>query len=374
MTLPYDLHFGRNRKRSNAHLDQSQNAGPTVLLTNEVASIEDDADVSSSTFMADIVVSDDGEGTNVLSLTGTDAADFTIIGTKLYLIANPTALAGPDTLTCTVNVNDTEVAPSPNDTDVFSLTVNAAGGGVTSLLRYHSENILPQTNALDLTAWSDDGSLNKTLDVTTAPLVTSDTPPTGHSFSARFDDANSEYLGCDLTGAAATEINADTVGTFFIRFNLDALPSESFLFSYGHDVQGADYLGCNVLSNGQLRLAIRTNAPGQYWHRTASGAISTATDYILCIRQPADTGGCDMWLNGSSLTLDAAFQSGAGAADDWFPEAAATNGDLERFRLGCEEFGGGGTDKHISGEITFFEHHGTALTDLQCADTTPETL
>ena len=56
------------------------NEAPTgVTLDNQVTSIAESADTSSSTKVADISVTDDALGTNDLSLTGADADKFEIV-------------------------------------------------------------------------------------------------------------------------------------------------------------------------------------------------------------------------------------------------------------------------------------------------------
>jgi uncharacterized protein YjiK len=104
------------------------NAAPTaVTLSNTVTAISETADVSSHVRVADLAVTDDGQGTNDLSLSGTDAASFELVGASLYLKAG-TALnhnAKP-TLAVTVAVDDATVGATPDATVNFTLTVAAA--------------------------------------------------------------------------------------------------------------------------------------------------------------------------------------------------------------------------------------------------------
>ena len=65
----------------------SVNQAPTVALANVVADIAEDTDTSAAIKVADIVVTDDALGTNVLGLTGADAGSFVIVGTELFLQA-----------------------------------------------------------------------------------------------------------------------------------------------------------------------------------------------------------------------------------------------------------------------------------------------
>ena len=101
------------------------NDPPSVSLTNVTASLPEDQDTSSAVKVADIVITDDGTGTNVLSLVGADAALFEIDGFGLYLKAG-TALDHEtnDSLDVTVRVNDPAVGANPDDTAPLSIAVD----------------------------------------------------------------------------------------------------------------------------------------------------------------------------------------------------------------------------------------------------------
>jgi hypothetical protein len=100
------------------------NEPPTVSLANTVTSLAEDTDTSTRLKVADIVVTDDALGTNVLSLSGTDAALFEIEGLVLYLQAG-TVLdyeTNPQ-LDVIVAVDDADVGVSPDATVSLSVTV-----------------------------------------------------------------------------------------------------------------------------------------------------------------------------------------------------------------------------------------------------------
>ena len=109
-------------------------AKPTGLTVTVVSAYSDgiaeDTDTSSRIKVADIAVADDGQGTNTLSLSGTDAVSFEIDGTALYLKADvgldhetaaslsvDVSVAGtgtgtdPDSVTFTLGVTDVNDAP-----------------------------------------------------------------------------------------------------------------------------------------------------------------------------------------------------------------------------------------------------------------------
>jgi len=98
------------------HFSGTVNLAPTaVALTNKVDSLSEDADTTSATKIADIVVTDDGEGTNTLSVSGTDAASFEVVGTELRLKAGVTLdYEIKNSYAVTVEVDDTEVGSTPD--------------------------------------------------------------------------------------------------------------------------------------------------------------------------------------------------------------------------------------------------------------------
>ncbi len=112
--------------------NDSANLAPTaVTLQNTLTSISEATDVSSRVRLADISVTDDGLGTNSLSLSGTDAASFELVGTSLYLKAG-TALnhASKPTLSVAVAVDDPTVGGSPDASTSFTLTVTQAASTI----------------------------------------------------------------------------------------------------------------------------------------------------------------------------------------------------------------------------------------------------
>ena len=107
------------------HFSGTPNLAPTaVALTNKVDHLAEDADTTSATKIADIVVTDDGEGTNTLSVSGTDAASFEVVGTELRLKAGVTLdYEIKNSYAVTVEVDDTEVGSTPDLTVSHTLKI-----------------------------------------------------------------------------------------------------------------------------------------------------------------------------------------------------------------------------------------------------------
>jgi uncharacterized protein YjiK len=156
------------------------NQAPTaVALTNTTTAILENSNTTSAVKVSDIVVTDDGLGTNVLSLSGADASFFQISGSSLYIKAG--TVIDYETKTSynvTVNVDDTTIGATPDATvdyvlsvtDVAVETVPVVSVNITEIAPWSSGNtsVLADwfevtnngTTALDITGWKIDDSSN----------------------------------------------------------------------------------------------------------------------------------------------------------------------------------------------------------------------
>jgi hypothetical protein len=103
---------------------EAANEAPTVTLQNTITTLAENLDTTTRLNVADIVVTDDGLGTNVLSLGGTQAALFEIADSALYLRAG--AALDYETnpmLEVIVAVDDATVGATPDDTASLSIAV-----------------------------------------------------------------------------------------------------------------------------------------------------------------------------------------------------------------------------------------------------------
>ena len=113
------------------------NEAPTVALINTTTTLPEDTDTSSALKVADIVVSDDALGTNVLSLSGVDAGLFEISGTELRLkMATVLDVAAHPTLDVTVEVDDVSVGATPDDTAMLAITITPGQTGIAFAVNY----------------------------------------------------------------------------------------------------------------------------------------------------------------------------------------------------------------------------------------------
>lgn len=156
------------------------NQAPIALtLTNTVNSIAENTSTVAAIKVSDILVADDGLGTNVLNISGTDAAFFEITGGALYLKAGTVLDYETKTnYSINVEVDDLSVGTTPDATNTYSLavtdvlveTTNTVPSLIISEVAPWSSGNSPVatdwfevsntgTNTIDITGWKmDDGS------------------------------------------------------------------------------------------------------------------------------------------------------------------------------------------------------------------------
>jgi hypothetical protein len=106
------------------------NDGATqVVLSNVVTSLLATANTTSAIPLADVSVTDDGLGTNTLSLSGTDAGVFELVANQLRLKAGTVLnYATQKTYSVTVNVDDTTVGGTPDASVDYTLSLQGFDG------------------------------------------------------------------------------------------------------------------------------------------------------------------------------------------------------------------------------------------------------
>jgi hypothetical protein len=105
-----------------------------VGFTDTTTSINENADTAARIKVADIVVTDDGLGSNALSLSGADAGSFEIDGTTLYLKAGVVLdHEAKASYSVSVDVNDPTVGGDPDVSQVFTLNVGDVNEAPTTI-------------------------------------------------------------------------------------------------------------------------------------------------------------------------------------------------------------------------------------------------
>ena len=158
----------------------ASNIAPTAItLTNVTNSILENSNTTTAVRVADIVVTDDGLGTNNLTISGPDAAYFQITGSSLFIRSGTTIDYETKTsYSITINVDDTTVGVTPDATvnyvlsvtDVVVETAPTATVTITEVASWSSSNALVAadwfevtnygTTAQDITGWKVDDSSN----------------------------------------------------------------------------------------------------------------------------------------------------------------------------------------------------------------------
>ncbi|MFB2644698.1 ExeM/NucH family extracellular endonuclease, partial [Raphidiopsis sp. BLCC-F218] len=112
------------------------NLAPTLAtLINPVTSIPENTSTAAPIRVADLGISDDGLGTNNLSITGADASSFQIIGNALYLKTGTSLSATTKpSYNVTVNVDDPSVGNTPDTSVNYTLAITSSTGGTPSLI------------------------------------------------------------------------------------------------------------------------------------------------------------------------------------------------------------------------------------------------
>ncbi|BAZ37481.1 putative outer membrane adhesin [Calothrix sp. NIES-4101] len=118
--------FGANAYEFDLVLSPPNTAPTAVNFTPPTTALDENTNTANRIKVADITITDDGQGTNNLSLTGTDAGVFELDGTTLYLKAG-TVLdyeSGKTSYSVAVNVDDPTVGTTPDLSKTFTLQVN----------------------------------------------------------------------------------------------------------------------------------------------------------------------------------------------------------------------------------------------------------
>lgn len=186
------------------------NTAPTITLANAVISIPENTDTTNRIKVADIVVNDDGQGVNQLSLTGTNAGVFEIIGTQLFLRAG-TVLnrqSNPQYVT-TVNVDDSSIGGTPDDSVTYQLNITAVTNTPPSIQLSNATVSLPENT-------------DTTFDIKVADVVIFDDGLGNNQITLIGADANSfVVVGTELFVRAGTQLNRNTNPSLDVTVQVD---------------------------------------------------------------------------------------------------------------------------------------------------------
>ncbi|TWU49211.1 DUF4347 domain-containing protein [Rubripirellula reticaptiva] len=205
------------------------NEAPTVSLSLATTTLAEDTDTTSAIVVSTITVTDDALGTNTLTLSGSDASLFEIVGNDLRLIAGAALdFETKSTLDVTVNVNDPAVGGSPDDTASHTLTI-------TDVNEAPSVSLTPV-----ITTLSEDTDTTSAIVVATI-TITDDALGNETLSLSGLDAAFFEIVGNDLRLKAGVNLDFETNPTLNVTVEIDdATISGSPDDSAGHSVTITD--------------------------------------------------------------------------------------------------------------------------------------
>ncbi|GBL12203.1 hypothetical protein MSj_03717 [Microcystis aeruginosa Sj] len=121
------------------------NQAPTALIfQNAVTELAENVDVTPEFKVADLLIEDDGLGTNNLFLTGRDKERFLIQNSALFYVGFTPNFEAQNSYEVTVNVDDTTVGVTPDLTQTFTLNITDVNEAPTALILANSTNAIAE--------------------------------------------------------------------------------------------------------------------------------------------------------------------------------------------------------------------------------------
>ncbi len=262
------------------------NDPPTVALANTTTALPEDTDTSTRVKVADIVITDDGTGTNGLSLAGADAGLFEIDGTELFLSAGAALDHETDiTLNVTVQVDDTAVGATPDDTDALVLSITDVNEA-PSVALINTTTTLPED--------ANTASRIKVADIT----VTDDALGTNALTLAGADAGLFEIDGTELYLSAGAALDHETNDTLDVTVRVDdaavgSNPDDTDSLALGiTDANEAPSLDVSLVDQGAAE-----DTPFAYTFASSSFSDPDAGDSLTYTAELAGGGGLPAWLS-----------------------------------------------------------------------------
>ncbi|MEM9367088.1 MAG: cadherin domain protein, partial [Planctomycetota bacterium] len=367
------------------------NEAPTITITTVVGTLAENADTSSAITVATIAIGDDALGSETLSLSGSDAASFELVGNQLRVRAGATLdFEDDDSLDVSVSVDDPTVGSTPDDTQAFSVSVtdvneapsitltpvqttlgedeDTSASIVVATLSIHDDALGSESltlsgfdaslfeidgNRLQLRAGTVlDATLNSSLDVTVNvdDATVGGTPDDSEAFTVTVTQGNSDptgqpqivgtlRVGETLQAETGSIQDADGLGAFDYQWQRD-----------GVDIVGAnqhDYTLTDADEDAQIQVAIRfIDGRG-----TSEGPlISLASDAVagrLVLPPPATNAGADSGGETQSETTES-NESSSSSEDSSSSESSEESGESDS---GDSESAGEASDSNLAAKV-----------------------
>jgi hypothetical protein len=276
------------------------NEAPTaVALTSTTTTLAENTDTVSRIKVADIEVTDDGLGTNALSLAGADSVLFEIDGTELYIKAGTNIdFETNPVLDVTVEVNDAIIGATPDastnlaiavtDVNEFNVTVPSDSDGTNNTVAENAAN--GTTVGITANATDGDGSNNTityslTDDAEGRFAINASTGVVTVAGALDFETATSHNItvqAASSDGSTSTETFAITVtdvDEFDVTTPVDTDTTENTLAenaalntAVGITADAIDADG----SNNTVTYSLTDNAGGRFTINTNTGVVTLA--------------------------------------------------------------------------------------------------
>ena len=181
----------------------------SVDLNNVVTSLAENSSTLAVIKVADIAISDDVLGSNVISLEGADAAFFEVVGTGLFLKAGTSLdYEAKASYSLTVSVSDPSVAGSVPVTASYWLSITDVNEAPTAVVLNNSSTSLEE-NTATLVA------------IKVADIAISDDAPGSNSISlAGADAAFFEVMDSGLFLKAGTSLDYETKSSYAVTVSV----------------------------------------------------------------------------------------------------------------------------------------------------------
>ena len=205
LTVAVDTEEGTLLQYVNIILNET-NMGPTAVhLSSTLAAVAEDADTSSRTRVADIEITDDGVGTNTVSLAGADADQFEVVGDSLYLKANRTLdYETQASYSVTLSARDSSVAGSNPVTAAMTLGITDANDAPSAVAFTNAVNVISDR--------TDTASAVKIADI----LVMDDALGSNALTLSGADAAHFEVVGTALYLRAGTALDTNVQSSYAV--------------------------------------------------------------------------------------------------------------------------------------------------------------
>lgn len=126
------------------------NEAPALILIPVIRELQENTEIQTRLKLADLAITDDGLGTNILSLAGPDADMFELNGTELFLKAGTSLnFEQRAQLDVVVKVDDPSLGPTFEDSAAFALTVRDVNEAPSVSLRFATSELAEDTDTSD---------------------------------------------------------------------------------------------------------------------------------------------------------------------------------------------------------------------------------